>query len=212
MQMLMQNQKQDLLAKVLGSLKNINNALEIAQSKGTFTLQQSAIIYKALQDVNEYFSNIQNPMNSFQTQTQNQNITHMTKEEAEHSAAQEERGIILNEAEQKELQRITEIENQIAKAVETSSESEENQDESEDEVENEVEDEYEDENEDEDEDEVNKLEEDIVVEVDIQEQNTLPSDYFTKQYQQQKRKRIDEEDRVNNTFYSDSDDDETIEI
>ena len=130
----MQNQKQDLLAKVLGSLKNINNALEIAQSKGTFTLQQSAIIYKALQDVNEYFSNIQNPMNSFQTQTQNQNITHMTKEEAEHSAAQEERGIILNEAEQKELQRITEIENQIAKAVETSSESEENQDESEDEV------------------------------------------------------------------------------
>lgn len=201
----MQNQKQDPLAKILGSLKNINNALEIAQSKGTFTLQQSAIIYKALQDVNEYFSNIQNPMNSFQTQTQTQNITHMTKEEAEHSAAQEERGIVLNEAEQKELQRITEIENQIAKAVETSSESE-------DEVENEVEYEYEDEDENEDEDEVNKLEEDIVVEVDIQEQNTLPSDYFTKQYQQHKRKKIDEEDRVNNTFYSDSDDDETIEI
>ena len=191
----MPNQRPNPLAKILESFKNINNALEIAQSKGAFTLQQSSIIYKALHDVNEYFSNIQTSAESSQT------INHMTKEEAEDSAAQEEKGIVLNEAEQKKLRRINEIENQIAQAVETSSESsiEENREEYEYEVEDEVQDEVE-------------VEEDIVVEIIPQEQNTLPSNYFTKQYQKQKRERLKEEHRVANIFYSDSDDDETIEI
>jgi len=208
MQMLMQNQRSNPLNQVLESFKNINNALNIAQSKGVFTLQQSSIIYKALQDVNEYFEKTQQHMKSSQT------ITRMTKEEAEDSAAQEEKGIVLNEAEQKKLRRINEIENQIAQAVETSSESsiEENQEEyenvdevvEEDEVEEDVvEDEVE---EDVVEDEVKEEVEDEV------EPNTLPSNYFTKQYQKQRRERLDEENRISNIFYSDSDDDETIEI
>ncbi len=206
--MLMQNQRSNPLNQVLESFKNINNALNIAQSKGVFTLQQSSIIYKALQDVNEYFEKTQQHMKSSQT------ITRMTKEEAEDSAAQEEKGIVLNEAEQKKLRRINEIENQIAQAVETSSESsiEENQEEyenvdevvEEDEVEEDVvEDEVE---EDVVEDEVKEEVEDEV------EPNTLPSNYFTKQYQKQRRERLDEENRISNIFYSDSDDDETIEI
>ena len=204
----MQNQRSNPLNQVLESFKNINNALNIAQSKGVFTLQQSSIIYKALQDVNEYFEKTQQHMKSSQT------ITRMTKEEAEDSAAQEEKGIVLNEAEQKKLRRINEIENQIAQAVETSSESsiEENQEEyenvdevvEEDEVEEDVvEDEVE---EDVVEDEVKEEVEDEV------EPNTLPSNYFTKQYQKQRRERLDEENRISNIFYSDSDDDETIEI
>ena len=208
MQMLMQNQRSNPLNQVLESFKNINNALNIAQSKGVFTLQQSSIIYKALQDVNEYFEKTQQHMKSSQT------ITRMTKEEAEDSAAQEEKGIVLNEAEQKKLRRINEIENQIAQAVETSSESsiEENQEEyenvdevvEEDEVEEDVvEDEVE---EDVVEDEVKEEVEDEV------EPNTLPSNYFTKQYQKQRRERLNEENRISNIFYSDSDDDETIEI
>ena len=191
----MQNQRPNPLNQVLESFKNINNALNIAQSKGVFTLEQSSIIYKALQDVNEYFEKAQQHMKSSQT------ITRMTKEEAEDSAAQEEKGIVLNEAEQKKLRRINEIENQIAQAVETSSESsiEENQEEYEnvDEVEEEVE------------DVVEEEVEDVVKEV---EPNTLPSNYFTKQYQKQRRERLNEENRISNIFYSDSDDDETIEI
>ena len=187
--MLMQNQRPNPLNQVLESFKNINNALNIAQSKGVFTLEQSSIIYKALQDVNEYFEKTQQHMKSSQT------ITRMTKEEAEDSAAQEEKGIVLNEAEQKKLRRINEIENQIAQAVETSSESsiEENQEEYEniDEV-----------------DEVDEVDE----EVEEVEPNTLPSNYFTKQYQKQRRERLNEENRISNIFYSDSDDDETIEI
>ena len=54
MQMLMPNQRPNPLAKILESLKNINNALNIAQSKGVFTLQQSSIIYSALQDAVSY--------------------------------------------------------------------------------------------------------------------------------------------------------------
>ncbi len=214
MQMLMQNQRSNPLNQVLESFKNINNALNIAQSKGVFTLQQSSIIYKALQDVNEYFEKTQQHMKSSQT------ITRMTKEEAEDSAAQEEKGIVLNEAEQKKLRRINEIENQIAQAVETSSESsiEENQEEyenvdevvEEDEVEEDVvEEEVEDEVEEEVEDVVEEEVEDVVKEV---EPNTLPSNYFTKQYQKQRRERLNEENRISNIFYSDSDDDETIEI
>jgi len=210
----MPNQRPNPLAKILESFKNINNALEIAQSKGVFTLQQSSIIYKALQDVNVYFENVQQQMKSSQT------ITRMTHEEAVDSAEQEDRGIVLNEAEQKKLRRITEIEDQIAQAVETSSESsiEENQEEEyeyEDEVDVDV---------DEVEVEVNevevtevevnevKAEEDIAIETTPQEQNTLPSNYFTKQYQKQKNEKQIEEDRISNIFYSDSDDDETIEI
>ena len=203
----MQNQRPNPLNQVLESFKNINNALNIAQSKGVFTLEQSSIIYKALQDVNEYFEKTQQHMKSSQT------ITRMTKEEAEDSAAQEEKGIVLNEAEQKKLRRINEIENQIAQAVETSSESsiEENQEEYEnvDEVEEEVEDVVEEEVEEEVEDVVEEEVEDVVKEV---EPNTLPSNYFTKQYQKQRRERLDEENRISNIFYSDSDDDETIEI
>ncbi len=193
----MQNQRPNPLNQVLESFKNINNALNIAQSKGVFTLQQSSIIYKALQDVNEYFEKTQQHMKSSQT------ITRMTKEEAEDSAAQEEKGIVLNEAEQKKLRRINEIENQIAQAVETSSESsiEENQEEYEN-VDEVVE-------EDEVEDVVEEEVEDVVKEV---EPNTLPSNYFTKQYQKQRRERLNEENRISNIFYSDSDDDETIEI
>ena len=207
----MQNQRPNPLNQVLESFKNINNALNIAQSKGVFTLEQSSIIYKALQDVNEYFEKAQQHMKSSQT------ITRMTKEEAEDSAAQEEKGIVLNEAEQKKLRRINEIENQIAQAVETSSESsiEENQEEYEnvDEVveEDEVEDVVEEDVVEEDvvEDEVEEEVEDVVKEV---EPNTLPSNYFTKQYQKQRRERLNEENRISNIFYSDSDDDETIEI
>ena len=198
MQMLMQNQRSNPLNQVLESFKNINNALNIAQSKGVFTLQQSSIIYKALQDVNEYFEKTQQHMKSSQT------ITRMTKEEAEDSAAQEEKGIVLNEAEQKKLRRINEIENQIAQAVETSSESsiEENQEEyenvdevvEEDEVEEDVvEDEVE---EDVVEDEVKEEVEDEV------EPNTLPSNYFTKQYQKQRRERLDEENRISCLLYT----------
>jgi hypothetical protein len=99
MQMLMPmpNQSPNPLAKVLESFKNINNALNIAQSKGAFTLEQSSIIYKALQDVNEYFVNFKQQ----QRKISSQEITHMTNEEANNSAAQEERGILLNEEEQK---------------------------------------------------------------------------------------------------------------
>ena len=213
--MLMQNQRPNPLNQVLESFKNINNALNIAQSKGVFTLEQSSIIYKALQDVNEYFEKAQQHKHMKSSQT----ITRMTKEEAEDSAAQEEKGIVLNEAEQKKLRRINEIENQIAQAVETSSESsiEENQEEyenvdevvEEDEVEDVVEEEVEDEVEEEVEDVVEEEVEDVVKEV---EPNTLPSNYFTKQYQKQRRERLNEENRISNIFYSDSDDDETIEI
>ena len=193
----MQNQRPNPLNQVLESFKNINNALNIAQSKGVFTLEQSSIIYKALQDVNEYFEKAQQHMKSSQT------ITRMTKEEAEDSATQEEKGIVLNEAEQKKLRHINEIENQIAQAVETSSESsiEGNQEEYEN-VDEVVE-------EDEVEDVVEEEVEDVVKEV---EPNTLPSNYFTKQYQKQRRERLNEENRISNIFYSDSDDDETIEI
>jgi hypothetical protein len=204
MQMLMQ--KPNPLANILESFKNINNALNIAQSKGVFSLQQSSIIYKALQDVNAYFENVQQQMKSSQT------ITRMTQEEAEDSAAQEDGGIVLNEAEQKKLRRITEIEDQIAQAVETSSESsiEENQEEYEDEDEDEVD--VDEVDVDEVEVEVNEVEEDIAIETIPQEQNRLPSSYFTKQYQKQRKEKQIEEDRISNIFYSDSDDDETIEI
>jgi len=206
MQMLMQ--KPNPLANILESFKNINNALNIAQSKGVFSLQQSSIIYKALQDVNAYFENVQQQMKSSQT------ITRMTQEEAEDSAAQEDGGIVLNEAEQKKLRRITEIEDQIAQAVETSSESsiEENQEEYEDEDEDEDEVDVDEVDVDEVEVEVNEVEEDIAIETIPQEQNRLPSSYFTKQYQKQRKEKQIEEDRISNIFYSDSDDDETIEI
>ena len=199
-------QKPNPLANILESFKNINNALNIAQSKGVFSLQQSSIIYKALQDVNAYFENVQQQMKSSQT------ITRMTQEEAEDSAAQEDGGIVLNEAEQKKLRRITEIEDQIAQAVETSSESsiEENQEEYEDEDEDEVD--VDEVDVDEVEVEVNEVEEDIAIETIPQEQNRLPSSYFTKQYQKQRKEKQIEEDRISNIFYSDSDDDETIEI
>ena len=201
-------QKPNPLANILESFKNINNALNIAQSKGVFSLQQSSIIYKALQDVNAYFENVQQQMKSSQT------ITRMTQEEAEDSAAQEDGGIVLNEAEQKKLRRITEIEDQIAQAVETSSESsiEENQEEYEDEDEDEDEVDVDEVDVDEVEVEVNEVEEDIAIETIPQEQNRLPSSYFTKQYQKQRKEKQIEEDRISNIFYSDSDDDETIEI
>ena len=113
------------MESILTVVASINKALEIAQSKGAFTLQQSAATYNNLQTLSKYFEKIKQKYDQEQAQEQEiQGISHMTQEEAIDSENQENRGIILNEKEQKEIEKINAIEDLIRQAVETSSEEE----------------------------------------------------------------------------------------
>ena len=106
------------MEKILLVTANINKALEIAQSKGAFTLEQASSIYNNLLYLSKY---LENSMKSEQTI---QNISHMTPEESADSEAQEYKGVILNEKEQKEIDKRNAIEDLIRQAVESSSEDE----------------------------------------------------------------------------------------
>ena len=118
------------MESILTVVASINKALEIAQSKGAFTLQQSAATYNNLQTLSKYFEKIKQKYDQEQAQEQAQEqeiqgISHMTQEEAIDSENQENRGIILNEKEQKEVEKINAIEDLIRQTVEASSEEEE---------------------------------------------------------------------------------------
>ena len=117
------------MESILTVVASINKALEIAQSKGAFTLQQSAATYNNLQTLSKYFEKIKQKYDQEQAQEQAQEqeiqgISHMTQEEAIDSENQENRGIILNEKEQKEVEKINAIEDLIRQTVEASSEEE----------------------------------------------------------------------------------------
>ena len=117
------------MESILTVVASINKALEIAQSKGAFTLQQSAATYNNLQTLSKYFEKIKQKYDQEQAQEQAQEqeiqgISHMTQEEAIDSENQENRGIILNEKEQKEIDKRNAIEDLIRQAVESSSEDE----------------------------------------------------------------------------------------
>ena len=114
------------MESILTVVASINKALEIAQSKGAFTLQQSAATYNNLQTLSKYFEKIKQKYDQEQAQEQEiQGISHMTQEEAIDSENQENRGVILNEKEQKEVEKINAIEDLIRQTVEASSEEEE---------------------------------------------------------------------------------------
>ena len=102
------------MESILTVVASINKALEIAQSKGAFTLQQSAATYNNLQTLSKYFEKIKQKYDQEQAQEQEiQGISHMTQEEAIDSENQENRGVILNEKEQKEVEKINAIEDQM---------------------------------------------------------------------------------------------------
>ena len=106
---------------ILTVVASINKALEIAQSKGAFTLQQAAATYNNLQTLSTYLEKVKQ---KYDQKQEIQGISHMTQEEAADSEIQEDRGVILNEKEQKEIEKINAIEDLIRQAVETSSEEE----------------------------------------------------------------------------------------
>ena len=107
---------------ILTVVASINKALEIAQSKGAFTLQQAAATYNNLQTLSTYFEKVKQEYDQQQQVDLARGIPHMTQEEAVDSEMQENRGVILNEKEQKEIEKINAIEDLIRQTVEASSE------------------------------------------------------------------------------------------
>ena len=110
------------MESILTVVASINKALEIAQSKGAFTLQQAAATYNNLQTLSTYFEKVKQ---KYDQKQEIQGISHMTQEEAIDSENQENRGVILNEKEQKEVEKINAIEDLIRQTVEASSEEQE---------------------------------------------------------------------------------------
>ena len=146
---------------ILDVIKNLQNALEIANKSGAYTLQQASATYENLKMLNKYVVSTRGFFSQPQPEPQGgfmnlrpgpggvMNIPKMTPEEAADSDAQEraKRAMLLNRSsdegdpinlteeqkeqlkkERAELKKIEEMENLIAKAVETSDEEEESED------------------------------------------------------------------------------------